>query len=289
MTTMALTRRRMAEEPVSQLAIWARRLAIFALLVAVLAIGIEQWGALEIIPVLVTFGAALALAVLAILVAVAAFIMLWITAVAGVGAAITAIDRPDAAGLSRLSRLHSPIRCPRSRTSPPTRSIRRASRRWRGCARTPTRVTYPGLATAELQKDAYPDVEPLLVKVEPSSRLRRRHEGHHQAQMARRSMPAPPQPGREGHIEAIARSPIMGFRDDVVVRIRAARDGARVDVRSASRYGYTDFGANAARVRRPAGRHRRPRQPDKPERPAKVAKQPAKPDPTRRPISAAKR
>ena len=37
MTTMALTRRRMAEEPVSQLAIWARRLAIFALLVAVLA------------------------------------------------------------------------------------------------------------------------------------------------------------------------------------------------------------------------------------------------------------
>ena len=67
--TMALTRRRVLEEPVSQLAVWARRLAIFSLLVAVLAIGIEQWGGLEIIPVLVTFGAALALAVLAILVA----------------------------------------------------------------------------------------------------------------------------------------------------------------------------------------------------------------------------
>jgi hypothetical protein len=33
-----------------------------------------------------------------------------------------------------------------------------------------------------------------------------------------------------------------------VVRIRPARDGARIDARSASRYGYTDFGANAARV-----------------------------------------
>jgi Protein of unknown function (DUF1499) len=41
----------------------------------------------------------------------------------------------------------------------------------------------------------------------------------------------------------------MGFRDDVVVRIRPAREGARVDVRSASRYGRSDLGVNAARIR----------------------------------------
>jgi uncharacterized protein (DUF1499 family) len=59
-----------------------------------------------------------------------------------------------------------------------------------------------------------------------------------------------PQTGRrEGRIEAVARTPIMGFRDDVVVRVRAAEDGARVDVRSASRYGQHDFGANASRIR----------------------------------------
>jgi hypothetical protein len=41
----------------------------------------------------------------------------------------------------------------------------------------------------------------------------------------------------------------MGFRDDVVVRVTALRDGtSRVDVRSASRYGSHDFGANARRV-----------------------------------------
>ena len=42
----------------------------------------------------------------------------------------------------------------------------------------------------------------------------------------------------------------MGFRDDVVVRVRADGDGSRIDVRSSSRYGSFDFGANAARVLR---------------------------------------
>ena len=63
-------------------------------------------------------------------------------------------------------------------------------------------------------------------------------------------MPAPPTPARrDGVIEAVARTPIMGFRDDVVIRVRRDGDGARVDVRSASRYGRHDFGTNAARIR----------------------------------------
>ena len=53
---------------------------------------------------------------------------------------------------------------------------------------------------------------------------------------------------RDGRIEAVARTPILGFRDDVVVRVRADPDGARVDIRSTSRYGRHDFGTNAARV-----------------------------------------
>ena len=53
---------------------------------------------------------------------------------------------------------------------------------------------------------------------------------------------------RDGHIEAIARTLILGFREDVAVRVRATPDGARIDVRSASRYGLHDLGENAARV-----------------------------------------
>jgi hypothetical protein len=60
----------------------------------------------------------------------------------------------------------------------------------------------------------------------------------------------PPAPGRrEAYIEAVARTPIMGFPDDIAIRIRQMGAGARLDVRSASRYGRHDFGTNAARVR----------------------------------------
>jgi uncharacterized protein (DUF1499 family) len=244
--TMALTRRRMFDEPPSQLAIWARRLAIFAVVVAVLAIGIEQWGALEIIPMLVTFGAALALAVVAILVAVAAYVMLWINGGPGIGAAVTGtvialllLGYP--AYLGYLAYTLPPIKDITTDAIDPPRFDVVAK------LRPPNSSVYPGLATAELQKEAYPDVEPLLVKVSPTvaydDAMKVITKRKWRVFDAR-----PPLPGREGHIEAIARSPIMGFRDDVVVRIRPARDGARIDARSASRYGYTDFGANAARV-----------------------------------------
>src|SRR5258705_3682375 len=58
----------------------------------------------------------------------------------------------------------------------------------------------------------------------------------------------PPQPRREGHIEAIAQTLIMGFREDVSIRIKADGEDSRVDIRSASRYFDSDLGSNAARI-----------------------------------------
>lgn len=52
-----------------------------------------------------------------------------------------------------------------------------------------------------------------------------------------------------GTIEVSDRTLILGFRDDVVIRVAGDETGASVDVRSASRYGRTDFGRNATRVR----------------------------------------
>ena len=55
--------------------------------------------------------------------------------------------------------------------------------------------------------------------------------------------------GVPGRIEATARTPLFGFPDDVVIRITPApNDQARVDMRSASRFGQHDFGANARRI-----------------------------------------
>jgi uncharacterized protein (DUF1499 family) len=52
-----------------------------------------------------------------------------------------------------------------------------------------------------------------------------------------------------GRIEATATTPWFGFKDDVVVRVRPDGSGSRIDVRSVSRVGKSDVGANAKRIR----------------------------------------
>lgn len=51
-------------------------------------------------------------------------------------------------------------------------------------------------------------------------------------------------------IEAYEETSFFHFVDDVVIRVQAAGRGARVDVRSKSRDGRGDLGANAARIRK---------------------------------------
>lgn len=49
-------------------------------------------------------------------------------------------------------------------------------------------------------------------------------------------------------IEAIDETALFGFKDDVVVRITGSDSGSMIDVRSVSRVGVSDLGANAARI-----------------------------------------
>jgi uncharacterized protein (DUF1499 family) len=51
-----------------------------------------------------------------------------------------------------------------------------------------------------------------------------------------------------GRIEATATTFWFGFKDDVVVRVRPASEGSRIDVRSVSRVGRSDVGTNAERI-----------------------------------------
>ena len=52
----------------------------------------------------------------------------------------------------------------------------------------------------------------------------------------------------EGRIEATATTALFGFKDDVVIRLSDEAGKTRVDMRSASRAGLSDLGANAARI-----------------------------------------
>ena len=53
----------------------------------------------------------------------------------------------------------------------------------------------------------------------------------------------------ESSVEATDVVSLFRFKDDIVVRIRPAPGGSRVDVRSVSRVGVSDLGVNAVRVR----------------------------------------
>ncbi len=243
-----MARRRIADEPTSRLAIWARRCAFFSLVATILSILIVRSGILEPIPALATFGGALVVAVLGIVLAFGAFIVVWKDGIDGVGHAFAAIG----IGLALLAYPaylgYQAYKLPMINditTDPidPPRFDVLARLRPRGT------VEYAGLYAAELQRKAYPDIEPLSVSAAPKAA--------YDATMAiiqrrkwRVVVDRPPQPNRrDGVIEAVARTAIMGFRDDVAIRIRPDDDGSRIDVRSASRYGRHDFGGNASRIR----------------------------------------
>ncbi len=52
-----------------------------------------------------------------------------------------------------------------------------------------------------------------------------------------------------GVIEAVETTRVMAFKDDVVIRLRSNTQGTLVDLRSVSRVGEGDIGANAKRIR----------------------------------------
>jgi uncharacterized protein (DUF1499 family) len=245
-----MARRYVHAEPTSRLAIWARRMAGFAFLASFLAVIIVRSGLLEIRPALATFAGALAIAIVALLLALAAFVVIWMEGLAGMGAALSAmaisialLAYPAYLGLKahRLPWIYDittdPIDPPRyealSRLRP----------------RDANPVTYPGLYAAEQQRTAYPDVGPLGTNATPQAAYDAALAVVNKRRWRIVDARAPQAGRREGHIEAVARTPIMGFRDDVVIRVRAEPDGTRIDARSSSRYGSFDFGTNASRLR----------------------------------------
>jgi uncharacterized protein (DUF1499 family) len=104
-------------------------------------------------------------------------------------------------------------------------------------------VEYSGAATAALQATAYPEIE-TIVLLDPRSFV------------FETALEVATDMGWEivasdietGRIEATATTPFVGFKDDVVIRVQAKSAETHVDVRSKSRFGKGDMGANAKRI-----------------------------------------
>ena len=105
-------------------------------------------------------------------------------------------------------------------------------------------VVYDGPEVAAQQREAYPDLQPLIVEAPAASVF----------EAATRvvdsmGMELVDASQTDLRVEATDTTLLYGFKDDVVVRIMALDGTTQVDVRSKSRVGRSDLGQNAKRIR----------------------------------------
>lgn len=101
-----------------------------------------------------------------------------------------------------------------------------------------------GRPVTEVQAEAYPDIDSIVLEAAPDSAFAAaldvaRNMGWRVTSASRESL----------MFEGTAETFWFGFEDDVVVRVRPGEGGGSVvDIRSVSRVGVSDLGANAARI-----------------------------------------
>src|SRR5215470_11217477 len=200
-------------EPVSGLATWARNLAVFSAVAVVVSILIVRFGFLEIKPALATFFGALTLAGLSIVIGFAAFAAIWQNGTRGMGrillaflidALVLAYPAYLAVQFRRLPQIHDittdPIDPPRFEALAPLRNGDGTNT-----------AVYAGLYSAEQQQKAYPDIEPLQLEIPVDRAYAITLQLVHKRKWLVIDERAPAPPRRIGRIEAVARTPIMGF------------------------------------------------------------------------------
>ena len=237
-------------EPVSGLATWSRNLAVFAVITVLVSVIIVRFGFLEMKPAMATFFGGLAIAGLSILVGLGAFAAIWQNGSRGMSRILLAllIDAlvlayPAYLGLQyrKLPKIHDITTDP---IDPPRFEALARLRAGEGA----NSAVYAGLYSAEQQRIAYPDIETVELEIP----VQRAYEVTMQLVNKRKwtviDERAPQPPRRIGRIEAVARTAIMGFREDVSIRITPDGEDSRVDIRSSSRYFESDLGSNASRV-----------------------------------------
>ena len=107
-------------------------------------------------------------------------------------------------------------------------------------------VVYEGSDVAKQQQQGYPDIQSLILASTPEQTLAKVKAIIHENGWA---LLGEKSDGLPFYVEAMDTSLLFGFKDDVVVRIKAAANGSLVDIRSMSRQGKSDLGVNAERIR----------------------------------------
>lgn len=235
----------------SALANWSRRLGLFGIAVVLAGVVVARWGIFPAHQGLIVVGAGVAVSALALLLAVAAYVDIWQSGASG-------LTRANVGLLLALANLVLPayqiaqaFRLPPINdvsTDPldvPAFSRSRAALEARG-GRVPE---IPGEDARARQKRAYPDLEPVILELTPEETFELALEVAAALKWQIIDRAPPSARTGAGRIDATARTSVMRFTDDITIRIRPQANQTRVDIRSASRFGTHDLGANAARIR----------------------------------------
>lgn len=245
-------RRGQIEEPISRAAIWAPRLAAFAIALAALAAGASRLGRLAPFSALTLFAVAVIVAGAAILCAIAAYGVIWrrgyrgaARATLGLLLALGLLAWPVVLSL-RAASLPPVVDVSTDADDPPDFS--RSARAW--AAR---KERAPPDEPAQRLRDevarAYPDLQPIVLDVEPDVAFKLVEKVA--AGLRWTSVAARPPGGRLGaaHLDYVDRSMFFGFPADIAIRLTPLAGQTRVDLRSVERVGGHDIGAGARRQR----------------------------------------
>ncbi|MGD8354233.1 MAG: DUF1499 domain-containing protein [Methyloceanibacter sp.] len=228
---------------------WARRIAVFFLQLLILTAILHRFFGLSTPAAINLVGVCAVGLALAVLIAIVSLIRIWFGGQTGagnnfaaiivglIGLAIPAYFMSKAFLLPELTDIQT------SPTDPLQFTVLMEER-----PRDANPLGSPTQEQVQLQAEAYDDIGPIVVDRPAGAVFTVVNEAVKQLGWNVVVNEAPGESGI-GRIEATDSSLIMGFTDDVVVRVKGDDTSAVVDMRSASRYGRSDLGANAERIR----------------------------------------
>lgn len=243
--------RRVVTPPSLAISRWTRSVAAFALLLLVAAFFLHRVLAMPTPVAMNLAKLAYGIAIVALLLGLAGGYAIWRTGAAGtgnitvglvVGGAIMLtppLVLTAASDMPRLNDVTTDMEAP-----PPFQSVSGL----RPVGANP--VDYPGGKFAARQQRYYPDIRPMFIERPSSETFALVVDAVRRENMKIVRQDPPPEKGSgAGFLEATDRTLVFGFYDDVSIRVSGSQDRSRVDLRSASRFGRHDLGANVTRVR----------------------------------------
>jgi len=232
-------------------ALWSRRLALFALVLAGMAIALARSRALDPLGALSVIGVAEGLALVAFGLAPLAGVAIWRLGHRGAGAAFlgfvvsAAVLAPLVYSAALAIALPAVNDLSTDLDNPPSFVSSSKAFAARG-GPVPGAMTPAAIAA---EKAFYPNIKPLAVKSDPGAAFAAALQAVKDlGWRVADALPPGDRGGGQAEIDALDSSPILRFQDEIAIRLRPDSGSTVVDLRSVSGMGRHDFGANAKRI-----------------------------------------